>query len=140
MIYRNCDFTVLHLIYQMPMSGELPAHVYAYHITPAKNVESILDGGLKAKSCVAATFGEGRRPAVYLLACKADAYDSDVRAFLFGASADLAVLRVRLPQDAYEMMREDGLFNISCICSDGTYPTGIQFTGDIPAGWIEVLN
>ncbi len=112
--------------------------VYAYHVTPTANVESIKADGITARSCVATRDGDARRPAVYLLANRNDAYDSNIRSFLFDAH-DLAVIRVRIPSNEFDNLHVDGIFNMSCQCSDGSYPSGIQYTGSIPASWIEVI-
>jgi hypothetical protein len=134
---NNCDLDVMCGLYNQPIDGQWAPRVIAYHITPTANVESIRRHGLKAKECQAYTSStDSRSKAVYLLASETDANDPNVRAFLFDAT-DLTVLTVSIPSAAFEHLRYDGTFNISCICSDGAYPSGIKFTADIPAGWIK---
>lgn len=131
------DLDVLCGIYRMPLEESAWSEsVTAYHITRKANIESIRRTGISAKECQATLYGNSRISAVYLMACKADANDENVRQFLFGDERDLTVVKVRIPRKAYHLMRDDGLFNMSCLCKDGSYPTAIQFTGDIPADWI----
>ena len=115
-----------------------PEQITAYHITKSSNVSSIIESGLIAKACHATARGEARQAAVYLLAYKCDAYDKQIRNFLFDDTSDLAVIKVTIPSGEYEKLRYDGLFNLSCICEDGSFPSGIQFTDDIPADWVKV--
>lgn len=130
------DLTVFCDMYQLPIDENYwPSYVTAYHLTPSKNVESILNSGLTAKPCKATRYGESRQDAVYLLAAKVDTHDSNIRDFLFDDS-EISVVEIRIPQDAFGSMRTDGLFNMSCICTDGSCPTGMQYTNDIPADWI----
>lgn len=128
------DYTVLCDMYRLSPDN-LPASVIAYHVTPATNIDSILSNGLTAKACKATRYGDVRIEAVYLFAHRGDAYDPDVRAFLFGDVA-VTVVKVEIPRSEFGKLREDGLFNMSCVCRDGSYPTGIQFRGSIPATWI----
>lgn len=132
------DLTVFCSMYNLPVdAGRWPAHVTAYHLTLAENVKSIRENGLTAKPCEATRYGDSRQSAVYLLAAKVDTKDSNIRDFLFDDS-NIEVIEVRIPRSAFSSLREDGLFNVSCICTDGSYPTGMQYTNDIPAEWIAV--
>lgn len=133
------DLTVLCDMYRFsPEPHSWPAYVIAYHLTPASNVESIMANGLTAKQTRATERGEHRIAAVYLIAHKGDAYDANVRKFLLNET-DIIVLRIKIPQNEFGKMREDGLFNMSCICEDGSYPTGIQYVDNIPAEWISKI-
>jgi hypothetical protein len=133
----KCDFDVMCGFYQQPLDGKWAEHVTAYHITQAENVSSILENGLIAKECKATRYGDHRRKAVYLFAAKGDAYDQQIRKFLFDNQNDLAVVKVTVPYSAFINFHDDGLFNMSCECSDGSYPTAIQYTENIPANWIQ---
>lgn len=110
------------------------SQVKAYHITPQENAPSILATGLQARVCSATSYGE-RRPAVYLLACRSDAYDPAIRMALFGRLDGLAVIEVTIPRSGYAPMCRDDIFAASVTCSDGTWPTAIQYLADIPADW-----
>jgi hypothetical protein len=133
------DLDVMCGMYKMPLDGEWDEHVTAYHITRKSNIDSIRRNGIKATQCKATTYGDARISAVYLFAAKQDAFDKEIRAFLFGDAQDLAVVKVTVDKSHYHMMRDDGLFNASCGCSDGSYPFAIQYLDDIPADWIEVV-
>ncbi len=132
----KCDLDVMCGFYGQPL-GKWAEYVTAYHVTPAKNVPAILENGLVAKECIATRYGDYRRKAVYLFAAKVDAYDQQIRKFLFDSSDELAVVKVTIPFSAFINFHDDGLFNVSCECSDGSYPTAIQYTDNIPANWIE---
>lgn len=125
-------------MYKQSINGKLPDVLTAYHITHADNIDAIRKDGLTSKSCRATTSGDCRRPAVYLLACKSDAYDCNVRNFLFDDNDNLVVLKITIPKKYYTNMREDGIFNISCVCTDGSAPFGIQYISDIPSTWIDL--
>ncbi len=133
---HECDLDVMCGFYGQPLDGEWADSVTAYHITQTKNVPSILETGLVAKECKATPFGDYRPCAVYLFAARVDAYDRQVREFLFDDIDSLSVLKVTIPSNAFINIRNDGLFNMSCMCSDGSYPTAIRYTDNIPAGWI----
>lgn len=133
---NKCDLDVMCGMYKMPLDSKWSDSVKAYHITRKANIGSIKENGLKAQRCDAVRNADSRRSAVYLFAAKADAYDKNIRSFLFGAETDLLVLEIRIPASGFQNMIEDGLFNASCICSDNSYPFGIQYTADIPADWI----
>jgi hypothetical protein len=133
----KCDLDVMCGFYRQPLDGRWAQSVTAYHVTRAENIPSILANGLTASECIATTFGNYRRKAVYLFAAKVDAYDQQLRKILFGNTDGLAVVKVTIPYDAYINISEDGIFNISCICSDGSYPTAVQYLDNIPASWIE---
>ena len=134
---KNCDLDVIHGLYRQSLDGQWSEHVVAYHITQKQNVSSIIETGLLARPCRATERGEDRNPAVYLFASRRDAYDSRIRDFLFDDPSNTAVIKVKIPFSAYDKLHYDGLFNMSCICSDGSYPTGVRFADDIPADWIE---
>ena len=114
-------------------------NVKAYHVTTGNNVESILANGLIAKPCKATQYGDDRLDAVYMFAVRRDAYDTELRNFLFDET-DLVVIEITIPEQHHENLREDGWFNMSAICSDGTYPTAMQYLGNIPAEWIKVIK
>lgn len=133
---HECDLGVMCGFYGQPLDGKWADSVTAYHITPTKNVQPILETGLVAKECKPTLFGDYRPRAVYLFAARADAYDRQVREFLFDDIDSLSVLKITIPSNAFINMRYDGLFNMACICSDGSYPTAIRYTDNIPAGWI----
>jgi len=134
------DLDVICGMYQIPIDGIWPDEVIAYHITHIDNIQSILDEGLRAKECKATMRGGYRQSAIYLFASQRDAHDAQIRKFLFGDADDLIVLRITIPQAYFHRMRNDGLFNMSCICSNGSYPFGTQYLGDIPPNWIEIIE
>lgn len=115
----------------------LPRSVVAYHITRRGNLHSVMAGGLLSAPCVATANGADRAPAVYLFASRSDAYDQNIRCFLFGKEDGLVVLRIEIPQSHFQHLAEDGLFNASVECCDGSWPTAMKFTADIPAEWIK---
>lgn len=132
------DFDVMCNMYKLsPEPNSWPSHVTAYHLTPISNVESILTNGLTAKSCKATHNGEARTAAVYLFAHKNDTRDANIRDFLFDEVTEIAVLEIKIPRNAFENLQNDGLFNMSCICVDGSFPFGVQYIDDIPAEWIK---
>ncbi len=132
------DYGVM-CIYHLPDDPRLwPGELVGYHITRAERVASILRDGLQAQASQATWTWERRAEAVYFFAARQDAYDIRVHKALFGAGADLAVIRVHIPRRYWHLMREDGMFNVSIICRDGSYPTGVQYMGDIPPAWIEL--
>lgn len=131
---KNIDLNVFCGFYRQPLE-RLPRAVIAYHVTSAKNLQSILEHGLQAQACVATSDGESRQPAVYMFAAKNDAYDKQLRAVLFGDDSELVVLRITIPQTHFQYLREDGIFNV-IPTDDGGYPTAMQFTADVPAEWI----
>lgn len=114
-----------------------PAHVTAYHVTRKSCLKSIKRSGLTAQPCKATTYGDSRVSAVYLFAYRQDAYDDDLRAYLFGDEGNLEVVTVTIPRSHFDKMHYDGLFNMSAICKDGSYPTAIQYRDHIPASWIK---
>lgn len=134
----NLDFDAMGFF--LTKDYDLPSKAITYHITRKANTESILRDGLKAKACQATHFGECRTEAVYLFAARVDAYDNNLRRFLFGAETDLAVLEVTIPRQEFDKLVYDGLFNMSAAYDDDSYPTAVQFRGDIPASWIRVLG
>lgn len=134
---QQMDLTALYDICKLPVEPtQWPSHVVVYHLTPKSNVPSILANGLTAKPCKATHYGDSRREAVYLLKHKADTQDTNIRRFLFDTN-EIEVLKVRIPRSEFANLREDGLFNVSCVCTDGTCPTGLQYIDNIPAEWIE---
>lgn len=133
----ECNLDVMCGFYRQPLDGKWVEYVTAYHITQAENIPSILENGLIAKECQATHYGDCRRKAIYLFATEMDIYDHNIHNFLFGDSTDLAVIKVTIPYESFINLHEDGLFNMSCERSDGSYPTAIQYTDDIPASWIE---
>ena len=133
----KCDLDVMCGHYKQPLDGKWAEVITAYHITPVGNIPSILEKGLLAQECIATRDGVDRRKAGYLFAAKVDAYDQEIRKFQFGGAENLAVLKVTVPYNAFINLRDDGLFNVSCICADDSYPTAIMYTDDIPANWIE---
>lgn len=134
------DYDVMCGFYKMPLDGEWKPEVTAYHITHKSSLGEINRHGLKAQTCKATLYGDPRVSAVYMFVSRQDAYDNMIRAFLFGEDQDLVVVKVTIPKSHYHMMRDDGLFNMSAGCSDGSYPTAIQYLDSIPADWIEVCN
>jgi hypothetical protein len=134
---NKCNLDVMCGYYNQPMDGEWSKSIIAYHITKSEHVASILENGLIAKECQATNYGEFRNKAVYLFASKADAYDKNIMDFLFGVADRLAIMEVSIPYDAYINLRDDGVFNMSCICSNGSYPTAVQYIDNIPSDWIK---
>lgn len=136
---NKCDLGVMCGFFRMPVDGEWSKSVTAYHVTHKSNVESILSKGLIAKPCHATVYGEARTPAVYLFAAKADTTDKNIRNFLFGDEQDdLVVIKVTIPYNSFDKIYHDGLFAMSCICDDSSYPSSIQFVDDIPAAWLTI--
>lgn len=131
------DLDVMCGMYKLsPEPHSWPSHITAYHLTPIGNVESILANGLTAKPCKATTYGEARTAAVYLFAHKNDTSDANIRDFLFDEGVEVGVLEIKIPSSAFDKLQTDGLFNMSCICEDGSYPFGMQYIDNIPAEWI----
>ena len=137
----KCDIDVMCGLFRMPLEGKWSDSVTAYHITPTKNIQSILLRGLEPRECQATYAGPMRRPAVYLFAYRVDTKDPYILACLFGDDQDdLAVLQVTFPSDAYEYLHYDGIFNMSIVCSDRSFPSAIKYTEHIPPTWIEVMQ
>jgi len=134
----NLDFDAMRFF--LTRDDDLPNKAVAYHVTRKANTESILRDGLKANACQATHYGECRTEAVYLFAARVDAYDNNLRRFLFGSETDLAVLEVTIPHQDFDKLVYDGLFNMSATCDNDSYPTAVGFRGDIPANWIRVLG
>ena len=132
------DYVVICDMYKQD-SDMLPDTLVAYHLTHTCNIPGIKKTGLKAKSCKATAYGDYRQSAVYLLAYKDDAYDYNVRSMLFGSNDDVSIVQVTIPRSHYQYMHDDGIFNASCECSDGSCATGIQYIGDIPTSWLTYL-
>ena len=137
------NLDILSGYYQMSPRGAYDgqweqATITAYHITEKANAEAILSNGLQAQACKATEFGGYREEAVYLFSARQDAYDANMHKFLFDGGSDLVVIKVSIPQTHYRHLTDDGIFNTSAICSDGSYPTGMQYLEDIPAAWLRL--
>lgn len=130
------SFEVMADLYRQSEPTRWTSCVYGYHITPRKNLESILRNGLRAASIE--RFPMVRQEAVYFFARREDAYDKFMRAVLFGEETDLIVIKIRIPLAGYDNMKHDGLFQMSFMTERHTTPTAVQYLDDIPAEWLEV--
>jgi hypothetical protein len=137
---NKCDLDVMINLYKMPIDGNWRKTIVAYHITLTENLQSILQNGLKSNLCIATRDNNYRASAVYLFAYKCDAFDNNIRKFLFGNQKDLTILKITIPDSYYEKLKYDGLFNMSCKCEDDTYSTAIYFRDNIPVNWIEIIS
>jgi hypothetical protein len=128
---KNIDVLCGH--YHMDIDN-IASQVVAYHVTSKANVQSIISNGLTVQACQAVVYSEARIPAVYLFAAKQDANDTRLHDYL--GIDNPTVVKITIPQTHFSFLRDDGLFNMSAICSDGSYPTAIQYIDNIPADWI----
>jgi hypothetical protein len=133
---KNYDLDVLCGLYHQTIDNWTDT-IIAYHITNINNIDAIKDQGLKSNIITKLSYD--RQSAVYLFASYQDAIDKQLRLALFGSDNNLAIIKVQISKQFYEYLKYDGIFNMSIICSDNSYPTAIQFLHDIPSNWIKSI-
>lgn len=104
--------------------------IVCWHITPRKNVPSILEKGLVPSTCEKHISSGKQRPSAVYMFCARSVVEKNISALF---DEDVCILQITIPSTHTRNIYPDNIYNMSV---DVSMMAAIQYRDSIPPSWI----